>query len=210
MNEVEIVQDVESGKLHSAHAAGRFDKAVEALTTEGYRIISLEELAGLRVQEGIKSSVSGVPCMTRECIIHWVDKIVLAKDSPFLMGADLEEYNKCYREKQIASFWEQNMEVIGRAMKQSIRMPEEAVMTRIFGYEDFTKFAFGKNARAYGDLLEASGTHYMHMHRGLDMKKPVVEQMSPYTVTRSGRVLFHGCGWILDDNVVMRGVKDAL
>ncbi|HLF53749.1 MAG TPA: hypothetical protein VI544_01080, partial [Candidatus Nanoarchaeia archaeon] len=53
-----IKRDIEKGNLQSAYAVGTFDEAKAFLESKGYRIISFEEQAGLRVQEGVDSSIS--------------------------------------------------------------------------------------------------------------------------------------------------------
>lgn len=150
---IEIVKDVTKGKLHSAYAIGPFDKAKDALESEGYRVISLEEQAGLRIQEGADSSVSTRANWAREGVIYIpIRGIFLTKNSPIMDNAKgATECNRHEREFYL------HKEKVEKALASSVRIDNTEIPTDRFSEEALTNFAFGKNARDYGEFLKENG-----------------------------------------------------
>ena len=149
-----ITQDIQRGKLHSAYAAGlAFDKAKLALESEGYRVVSLEEQAGLRVQEGIGSIVSQRGNWVREAFIFVPNKgFFLTKSSPIMANA--REATKCNRNHK--EFY-LNEEQIEKALADSVKAVHARIPTWRFSEEEIISFAFGENAEPYGKFLKDNG-----------------------------------------------------
>jgi len=66
---MEIKVDITKG-MKSAYVAAPFDQAKEALENEGYEMISLEQMAQLRIQEGKDSFVSKNGNWTKEGFLY--------------------------------------------------------------------------------------------------------------------------------------------
>ncbi len=145
-----VIKDVARGELHSAYVLGAFDKAKKALEAKGYRITSLEENAGLRVQEGINSSVSQMTNITREAFIYDSARgIFLSKKSPIMANAK----QATDRNRKENDFYLTD-EQVEESLADSVKITNTEIPTRRFADEALTSFAFGKNAKAYGELLD--------------------------------------------------------
>ena len=167
-----MTQDVKKGKLHSAYAIGAFDKAKQALEADGYRVISLEEQAGLRVQEGSNSSVSQRGNWAKEGFIYVPNKgAFLTKNSPIMVNAeDATECNRNSRDFYL------NDKQVEEALADSILIKETQIPTKRFGDEALTNFAFGKNAKAYGEFLKENGTNSIQVYLANAQDKPFARQ----------------------------------
>jgi hypothetical protein len=206
---METTQDVTRGKLHSAYAVGAFDKAKEALESEGcrvidgYRVISLEEQAGLRVQEGSDSSVSRRGNWTREGFIYVPNKgAFLTKNSPIMVNA--KEATDCHRN---GNEFYLNDEQVEESLADSVLIKETQIPTKRFGDEAITNFAFGKNAKAYGEFLKENGIDGIQVYLANSENKPFARQAWLFRIG-GGRSDLDGDGRNLNyDNGVVRGVR---
>jgi hypothetical protein len=148
-----VTHDLQTGRLHSAFTYGPFDAGKEALEEAGYRIISLEELAGLRMQEGPNTSVSNHGCSTVEAFVFDAEKRPrLTKNSPIIANA--EEATACH--KAARQFY-LNDEQFEKALANSVPIRETTIPSNRFGDDEITAFAFGEHAKAYGEFLENNG-----------------------------------------------------
>jgi len=208
---MEITQDVKRGKLHSAYAVGAFDKAKASLQRKGYRIISLEEQAGLRVQEGTGSSVSTKGNWTREGVIYVPDKgTFLTKNSPIMENA--REATDCHR---VASYGKSgefylNDEQVEKALADSVRLnvkvKDSYIPASDFGNRKETIYAFGKNAKEYGEFLKENGINSMQVYWVNLLDKPFARQVYLGFVRGNHGSELAG-GFALCDIDVVRGVK---
>ena len=83
-----ITVDVKPRNIISAYVVAPFDRGKELLEKERYAIISLEENARLRLQEGVNASVSLYGNWTREDVVYIPGKrIYLTKNSPIIHNA---------------------------------------------------------------------------------------------------------------------------
>ncbi len=165
---MEITQDVKKGRLHSAYAIGAFDNAKEALERNGYKVISLEEQAGLRVQEGANSSISRRGNWTREGFIYVQNKgAFLTKDSPIMANAT--EATNCHRSGK--EFY-LNDEQVEKSLADSVKIGKTQIPTSRFADEAITNFAFGKNAKAYGEFLKENGIDSIQVYLANSENKP--------------------------------------
>ncbi len=200
---MEITQDVTRGKLHSAYAVGAFDKAKEALESNGYRVISLEEQAGLRVQEGSDSSVSRRGNWTREAFIYDSDRgIFLSKKSPIMANA--KQATDCHRSRKDFYLTDEQVE---ESLADSVKRTNTEIPTRRFADEALTNFAFGKNAKEYGEFLKENGIDNIQFYLANSGNTPFARQAWLCGVGEGDRSGIGG-NWDLelDDNEA-RGVR---
>ena len=200
---MEITQDVTSGKLHSAYAVNTFDKAKEALEAKGYRVISLEENAGLRVQESAGSSISQRGNWTREGFIYVPNKgAFLTKDSPIMAKA--KQATDCHRN---GNEFYLNDEQVEESLADSVKITNTKIPTKRFADEALTSFAFGKNAKAYGEFLKENGIDNIQVYLANSGNKPFARQAWLFWIVSDGRSGLYGYfrGLSYDDEV--RGVR---
>jgi len=148
-----ITKDVH-GKLESAYVDAPFDKGKEALEKEGYRIISAEENARLRIQEGKDAFISRNGNWTKEGVIY-VNKYerYLTKLSPIMDNA--EKATNCH--KNHSEFYI-NKEQIDKALSNSVKLKyDEKIPTNRLAENERTAFAFGRYVKQYGEFLKDAG-----------------------------------------------------
>jgi len=149
-----IIQDVK-GKIESAYIEAPFDEAKEALEKAKYKIISLEEMAMLRIQEGKDAYISQYGNCTREGIIYIPKKgKFLTKSSPIMDNAK----EATERHRKGMEFYI-NEEQVKKALENSVQLSEGIINIHVseFGNEPITAFAFGKYAKEYGKFLKDVG-----------------------------------------------------
>jgi hypothetical protein len=167
---MEIIQDVEKGRLHSAYVVGAFDKAKQALESAGYRVILLEEQAGLRVQESTDSSISRRGNWTREGFVYVPSKgAFLTKNSPIMANAT--EATNCHRSGK--DFY-LNDEQVEKSLANAVKIGKTEIPTSRFADEALTSFAFGKNAKVYGEFLKENGIDSIRVYFANSQDKPFV------------------------------------
>ena len=147
----ELICDIMEGPLLSAYIEyesdyAHFIEAKKTLKEEGYRIITLEENAKLRMQEGNDARVSYYGNLTAADFIYNYKK-----------GFYLTLASIITKEKEGEIFY-LSREQLKRALSRSIflgkaREEEIWIPTRKFGEEKITNFAFGKIAKKYGLFL---------------------------------------------------------
>ena len=169
---MEIIQDVKKGRLHSAYVVGAFDKAKQALESAGYRVILLEEQAGLRVKEGTDSSISRRGNWTREGFVYVPSKgAFLTKNSPIMANAT--EATNCHRSGK--DFY-LNDEQVEKSLAAAVKIGKTEIPTSRFADEALTSFAFGKNAKVYGEFLKENGIDSIRAYFANSQDKPFARQ----------------------------------
>src|SRR3989344_6817934 len=94
----EVKVDIKPRGIASAVCYAPFDEAKQALEEQRYKIISLQDNAKLRIQEGKNHDVSQHGNWTREGVIYVPipsKGIFLTKNSPIMANA--EEATNCHR-----------------------------------------------------------------------------------------------------------------
>ena len=202
---MEVIQDIKKGKLHSAYTIGAFDKAKEVLEKEGYRIISLEEQAGLRVQGGADSSISRGGNWTKEGFIYVPTKgAFLTKVSP--ITANAKQATDCHRDW--GEFYLDKGEVES-ALADSVKIEYLQIPTNRFADEALTNFAFGKNAEAYGEFLGENGIDSIQVHLAGSQNEPFARQAWLYWIDCGGWSYLDGNGMDLYcGDFEVRGVRE--
>lgn len=145
-----------SGVVHAS-----FDKALEALTENGYRVISLPENAALRIQQGPRSWISRKGNWTGEGVICFPNrKPKLVRNSPILYSA--KEATSAHKIRE--EFYPSHNH-IDLSLVDSIDFPQENIKipTNRLSEEDLMVWAFGgeKEARVYGEFLREAGIEKM-------------------------------------------------
>lgn len=155
MINIEIIQDVTKGELQSAFAFADdiyIHEAKKSLEREGYRIISLEEMAKLRIQEGRNTDISILGNRVREGSIYIPDKgIFLTKKSQIIANA--KEVENYYSMFGTSDEWYLTDAEVEEALADSIELKVRSIPTNRFADEPVTVFAFGETAKAYGEFL---------------------------------------------------------
>jgi len=153
-------------------------KRKKELESKGYRIISLEENALLRIQEGKDAFISRNGNYTKEGVIYLPSKeIYLTKNSPIMKNA--KEATECHRNNNEFCL---NDKQVSNAIKKgiSVKFPKNenySIPTGRFGEDEITEFAFGKIAKDYGLFLKDAGIKEMPVYFANCKDKAFARQM---------------------------------
>jgi len=150
MAKPQIKVDIKPRGIASAYIVTPFDEGKEALAKEGYRIISLQENARLRIQEGKDADVSQNGNWTREGAIYVPGKgAYLTKNSPIMANA--KEATDCHRKGQD---FDLTAEQVEQSLADSVELIGDNIPTNRFADNKITVYAFGEDAQKYGDFLK--------------------------------------------------------
>ena len=168
---MEIKVDVTKG-MKSAYVEAPFDKAKEALENKGYDLVSLEQMAQLRIQEGKNSFISTNGNWTREGFLYVPKKgVVLTKNSPIMASA--EKATECHRNGK--DFYPTSKQV-EKALADSCKVTNKAIPTLKLAEEELTAYAFGSQAKTYGEFLKESGIDTLKVYTADMQYKPFATQ----------------------------------
>lgn len=157
-----IVNDIKPKGTDSAYSQLPFDEAKTELEQAGYRVISLEENAQLRIDEGKDAYASRNGNWVREDFLYVPkrDKVIFTKNSPIMKHP--KEATQAHREGE--EFYVDNQEV-EEALESAIEVSysQKPIPTNRFGESEIAVFAFGdeKKAQEYGAFLEEAGINEM-------------------------------------------------
>lgn len=202
---MEIIRDICDGKLQSAYAIGDFRKTKENLEGEGYRIISLEEQAKLRIQSSIKADISAFGNWVREGVIYVPKKgIFLTKNSPIINeqpGRRIKDSNGIF---YITRFQ------VESALADSVKLAGGEIPTNRFGEDGRTVFAFGENAEPYGKFLRRNGIKSLPVFIANLGERPFTNQIWFGPVNKEHRSEFLGSWKYNISRYSMKGVCDRV
>lgn len=154
-----INHDIKPTGIASAYVQAPFDIALDELQIAGYKPISLEENARLRIEQGKTAYVSGKGNLTKEGFIYipGADKVRIVKNSPILTNST--EATQAHRKRR--EFYLDSI-----STENSIPVPynQKAIPTSKFADEDITAFLFGSQAQAYGQFLKEAGIKQMPIY----------------------------------------------
>ena len=157
-----IINDMKPRGIDLAYSQLPFDQGKVELEKAGYRVISLEENARLRIQEGKSADVSRSGNWVREDFLYVPkrDKVIFTKNSPIMKHAiEATQANRDGKE-----FYVDEQEV-QKALGDSIDVSysQKPIPTKRFGENEITVFAFGdeKKAQEYGAFLKEAGISEM-------------------------------------------------
>ena len=168
-----IITDVKSRGITSAYIDAPFDKGLEILQEQGYSLISLEQNAYLRIQEGKASYISQNGNWVREGIICIPNKgKFLTKNSPVLAHA--VEATASYRKNQEYYITNEQVEA---SLEGAIEITSKQIPTSEFNSHPLTLYAFEQQAEAYGQFLQEAGIKEWRMYTSNLQDKPFANQL---------------------------------
>lgn len=158
---VNLIQDVTNGELRSAYVGAPFNEGKELLESNGYKIISLEENAKLRMQEGAKAYISRNGNRVQEDFIYIKGKgVYLSKYSPICENA--EQVTNCHSNNKEFYLTDEQVE---KSLANSILISRNAknfeIPTNDFKNNEIANYAFGKFSEDYGNFLKEAGIKNM-------------------------------------------------
>jgi len=207
MAKAAIIVDAISREEESAYIDAPFNEGKKALEREGYRIISLEENARLRIQEGVNASISQHGNWTREGVLYVPKKSNMLIRNLSVIEPAIKDGEEFYlTPKQV-----------GRALKNFVVYPSEQIriLARRFGSDPLTVFAFGggdaNKAQLYGDFLEENEISLISIYttntKFVDKQNgPFVRRMW-FCAIRGDYSSLGGSGWGLSYGGRVRGIR---
>ncbi len=206
---VKLVKDVKKGRIKSAYVFAYFDIAKFKLEANNYKIISVEQNAELRIQEGKDASVSTKGNRTREGFI-WVPK----EDSLYftfnslIMDSPSEATRENRKGRQFYIKDKQKAKALLKSVK--INYNKESVPVKELHNDEVTAQIFGKSAQKYGEFLKDAGINevpfwFFDKDYVKSQDGPFVTQLwFDYLSSRSGL----GGSWCLSSSNGVRGVLE--
>lgn len=157
----EIIRDTEPERIQSAFINGPFDETLKTLKKNNYRLISLEENAKLRMQEGRNAYCSKTGNWVQEDFVYVPGRgVYLSKNSPICENPD--KATNCDRSGN--KFYLTD-EQIGKSFTNSVLLSRNAkdfkIPTKEFKNNKITIYAFGNSAEDYGLFLREAGIKEM-------------------------------------------------
>ena len=200
-----ITIDIKPREIISAYKQAPFDIGKEALESQGYHIISLEENANLRIQESQDSYVSRNGNYTKEGVLYLPSKgRFLTRNSPIM--ANPREATQAHRERK--EYYLTN-EQVEQSLQGSIPIKQGSIPTNRFKDEEITVYAFGKSAEEYGSFLGEGedGIQEMPISLANLEKKPFARQMWFWDLDNRSELdgyfgFLSGGGWV-------RGIQNS-
>jgi len=158
---MEITVDIRPREKYSAYVVGPFDQTLKALKSQGYKLISLEENAGLRMQERENHDVSTNGNWVKEGALYvpgkgrFITRLSTVLDDP-RKATQAHRNGKEY----FVSGEQVKMDL---EFRDSVQVPYDVngIPTDRFGEDVITMFCFGKNAKDYGLFLKDYGIKEM-------------------------------------------------
>lgn len=201
---VEIIQDIKPRGNDSAYVVAPFDKGKAELEKAGYEVISLEQNAQLRIQEGKDADVSRNGNRVREGVLHVHEKgIFLTKKSPAMANA--KKATSCHRNGKEFYLTDAQVE---EGLSDSVALSRDPIPTNRFAENPITVYAFGKTAEDYGQFLKESGINKMPVWLANLQDKSFARQMWLCGLG-GGRSGLDGIDGGLDCNYRVRGVRES-
>ena len=198
--------------IESAITYAPFDEALESLTKNGYELISLEENAELRIQQGKDHYVSKSQNWVKEGVLY------IPRKRNKLVGVSpiLESAKEATQDHRAEEEFYPTEEQIEQSLIDSIDFPEKTIEipTDEFGSRALTIHAFGgeKKAKAYGEFLDDAGIKEMPIY-AVD-KDYVDKQGRPFArqlwfrALGNRSMLYNFWGIYYEDR--MRGIKNKI
>jgi|SRR3989344_356160 len=148
-----LVQDIRPTGIYSPYVVNEpFDQSKKTLEDTGCEIITLEQNAGLRVQQGPKALVSRMGNYVAEGGLHMPDyQCLLVKNNP-IMQSPVEA---TYTQRMGGDFYltDEQIEWALSGAYVNLRKGKNYIPVEAFKEDERTVFMFGKNVQAYADFL---------------------------------------------------------
>ena len=202
MTKYSINVDVKLREISSACVLAPFDEGKEILEEEGYKIISLQENARLRMQEGRYHAVSLGGNWVKEDAIYIPGKgKFLTKNSPIMANA--EQAVECYRKGW--NFY-LNPKQVEYALSDSVELSVKSVLTDRLADCEITSYAFGEYAEQYGEFLKEAGIREMPIFIENLRGKPFAKKIQLCWLEGDSGICCTYAG--LDKRCEVRGVRE--
>ena len=149
MTKKNLTEDVKPSKISSAYVNAPFDEGKAELERNGYRVISLEEAAKLRMEKRPSRMDEGF--WVREGMLYVPKKgVYITKNSPVMAYPEMATQ----AHKTESDFYLTDEEV-GKALEDSIQIPPHSIEIPTDRFRDDTSafYLFGDHAEKYGDHL---------------------------------------------------------
>ncbi len=173
---MEKTVDIKSTGIESLIIYAPFDEALAELQKHGYKLISLEENAGLRMQEEKDHGVSRNGNWVKEGILNVPGK------GRFITrhSAVLDDPRKATQAHRNGEEYFVSGEQVKMALEDSVQVPYDVneIPTDKFGEDAIAMFCFGKNAKDYGLFLKDARISKMLLW--FNREDYVQEQEKPY------------------------------
>jgi len=156
---MEIIKDIKQRGIDSAYIIGPFDQTLKILESQGYKLISLEDNAGLRIQEGKNHDVSKNGNRVKEGVLHVPGEgRFITRHSPVL-----DNPRKATQAQVNGKEYFMSNNQVRKALEDSVYVPYDVIgiSTEGFGEDAIAIFCFGKNAKDYGLFLKDAGIYNM-------------------------------------------------
>jgi hypothetical protein len=180
----DIKFDIRFREIVSAYIEAPFDEGEEILRHQGYKIISAEKNARLRIQEGKDAYVSQRGNWTREGVLYVPKKgIFLTKKSPIM--EDIRKAAQCDREGKEYFLTDAQVE---ESLVDSVELSGENIPTNRLGENKITEYLFGRVAGRYGEFLREAGINGIPvcLSSSFMIDKPFVRQLWFYGLEVEG------------------------
>ena len=156
---VQLTKDIQPRGIASAYVVTPFDEGKKILEADGYHIISAEENARLRAQEGKDADVSRNGNWIKEGFLYIPKKgKFLTKNSPVMDNS--VEATQAHRKGNEFYLTDTQVES-GLANSVKLKDRDFSIPTNRFGDDEVTAFAFGNSAKPYGNFLREAGIKEM-------------------------------------------------
>jgi len=161
-----LVQDIRPTGIYSPYVVDEpFDKAKKTLEDAGCKIITYEQNAGLRVQQGPEALVSREGNYVAEGGLHMPDGRVLLLHSEYnpIMLSPMEATNANRNEEDFYPTSEQIEWALSGAYVD-LRKGKNYIPAEAFMDDDRTVFMFGENTEAYADFLKENDVRGINIY----------------------------------------------
>ncbi|MDD5649517.1 MAG: hypothetical protein PHF86_03750 [Candidatus Nanoarchaeia archaeon] len=216
-----LIMDLNKEGIKSTLLQLPFDQGKQLLEMYGFRITSLEDMAKLRIEEGLNSKISQFGNLVTEGCLYLPDGIFITKNSPIML-APIKATNH-FRKNPSSQVQGTNFEMIREkkyylserdvefALINSIKLPDNNISIPVNTFNDcnITRFIFGPYAKDYGKFLEKAGIDKMSIYTAGLEKEPFVVQMWFSGVNNNSRAKssIHGINNDLSICNTLRGIS---
>ena len=204
-----LLEEITSGDLLSAYVVAPFDEGLEVLQKNNYSLISLEENAMLRIQEGPQAYISQNGNWVSEDVPYIPYKgIYLSKAG--ILNRNAKKATQSHRDG--TDFYltdDQVEEYRSDCVLLSTSSRNFSIPTNRFNEYEITNYAFGEQAEAYGNFLKENGIDEMHIWLADLQEKPFARKLWFWTLIGWSALIGTNRFWEFGDRCV-RGVRKNL
>lgn len=168
----EVIQDIDSEKFYSGYINVGFNIGKSSLENKGYRIVSLEDYANIRLKYSKTNESVLKGCRVSEGVITLPDKKrYLTKTSPIMR--DPEKFTRLSRKNDFLFLSKEELEY---ALQNYCEIKENNIPTNRFKESELMNFCFGTHSKEYGEYLKEHGISFLSLYYGDKLDKPYISQ----------------------------------